>query len=111
MKKMLWKDAQNFIENNKDIIYLWFGTEWCGDCQMMLPVVENVEEKFSNNDQIHFIKVDAEEAELFRKESEYQVKRVPTHVFIKNSKIKLIMYEYVSEDILILEIDKLRYEK
>ncbi len=111
MKKMLWKDAQKFIAETKDIIYLWFGTEWCGDCHMMLPVVENVEEKFSNNKKIHFIKVDAEEAGLFRAESEYKVLRVPTHVFLKDSKIKSIMYEYVDEEVLIMEIDSLRYEK
>ncbi len=110
MKKMLWKDAEKFIKTNKDIIYLWFGTEWCGDCQMMLPVIEKVEEKFSNNDKIHFIKVDAEEAGLFRVKSPYRVDRVPTHIFIKNSEIKEILYEYVSEEIIILEIDRLRYE-
>lgn len=111
MKKMLWKDAQEYLKQNKNIVYLWFGTEWCGDCQMMLPIIESVEEKFSNNNQISFIKVDAEEANLFRVESKYKVLRVPTHVFIKNSEIKSIMYEYIPEEIIVNEIDKLRYEK
>lgn len=109
---MLWVDAQKFIkENEEKIIYLWFGTEWCGDCQMMLPIVESVAEQYSNNESIAFIKVDAEEAGLFRVESEYEVKRVPTHVFMKNSKIRSIMYEYIPEDVIINEIDQLRYEK
>ncbi len=111
MKTMLWKDAQKFIKNNKGIIYLWFGTEWCGDCNMMLPIIEKVEETFSNYDNISFIKVDAEEAKLFRVESEYKVMRVPTHVFIKDSKIREIMYEYIPEDAIVMEIDHLRYEK
>lgn len=111
MKTMLFKDAEKFIAENKDIIYLWFGTEWCGDCQMMLPIVEEVEEKYSSHDNVSFIKVDAEEAQIFRTESKYQVKRVPTHVFIKNSEIKSIMYEYIPAEVIIEELDKLRYEK
>ncbi|MBD5423363.1 MAG: thioredoxin family protein [Mycoplasma sp.] len=111
IKQMKWKDAEKFIESNKDIIYLWFGTEWCGDCQMMLPIVEGVAEQYSNNEKISFIKVNAEEAGLFREESKYKVYRVPTHVFIKNSEIRSIMYEYIPEDAIINEIDQLRYEK
>lgn len=111
MKNMLWKDAQKFIENNKNIIYLWFGTVWCGDCHMMLPIVEQVEELFKANEDISFIKVDAEEAKLFRQKSKYKVERVPTHIFIKNSEIKSILYEYIPKEVIIEEIDKLRYEK
>lgn len=78
---------------------------------MMLPIVEKVEEHFSNNESIVFIKVDAEEAKLFRVESKYKVMRVPTHVFIKKQEIKSIMYEYIPEEVIVEEIDKLRYEK
>lgn len=79
---------------------------------MMQPIIESVEQKFLANEEISFIKVDAEEANLFRKDnSEFKVMRVPTHVFIKNGEIKEIMYEYVPEEIIISELDKLRYEK
>lgn len=111
MKEMKWTKAEEFIYNNKDIVYLWFGTEWCGDCHMMKPIVEEVEKHFSNNGSITFIKVDAEEAGIFRKETKYKVLKVPTHIFIKNSNIKSIMYEYVDKNVLIKEIENLIYEK
>ena len=111
MKLLKWSEAQNEIKNHKGIIYLWFGTEWCSDCHMMLPIVEQVEQNFIGQPDIIFIKVDAEEAGIFRTNSPYKVLRVPTHVFIKNGDIKNIMYEYIPEEILINEIDKLRYEK
>ncbi len=111
-KLLKFKDAQAFIKNNPDkIIYLLFVTNWCGDCHMMMPICENVSYEYSNHENISFIQVDAEEANIFRKDSEYKVDRVPTHVFIKNSKIRSIMYEYISKDIIINEIDQLRYEK
>lgn len=111
MKTLAWKEAQAKLLD-KPFTYLWFGTEWCGDCHMMLPIVEQVQEVFSSNEKVQFIKVDAEEAGLFRKEdSVWQVKRVPTHIFLKEGKIKNIMYEYVPAEVLIEEIDKLRYDE
>lgn len=107
MKTILWKEAQNLLEN-KPVTYLWFGTEWCGDCQMMLPVVESVEKHFENNSNVQFIKVDAEEAKLFRvPDSIYKVKKVPTHIFLKSGKIINILYEYIPEEIIIDQIKNL----
>ena len=109
MKEFLWAQAQKFIKDNKGPIYLWFGTQWCGDCHMMLPIIEEVEKQFLNK--VTFIKVDAEESKLFRVESKFQVKTVPTHVFINNSEIKSIMYEYIPEQVIIDELNKCIYDK
>lgn len=107
-----FKEAEEFIKNNpNNVIYLLFTTNWCGDCHMMMPICESVSYEYSNHDNISFIQVDAEEAGIFRKDSPYKVERVPTHVFIKNSEIRSIMYEYITKDIIINEIDQLRYEK
>lgn len=106
IKFLKWDKAQKEL-NNKKATYLWFGTEWCGDCQMMFPVIEKVAKKYENNDFVQFIKVDAEEAKLFRVESIYKVKKVPTHVFIKNGNINNILYEYIPKEIIEEEINKL----
>ncbi|MGL4343469.1 MAG: thioredoxin family protein [Metamycoplasmataceae bacterium] len=105
--KLSWKEAQEIIKNNKDIIYLIFSTKWCGDCHMMNPIIEEVEFHYKNNDKIKIIEVDAEEAGLFRVESTYQVKKVPAHIFILNKTIYNTLYEYVPKENLILEIEKL----
>lgn len=107
MQTIKWTDAQTKLDD-KLVTYLWFGTEWCGDCQMMLPIVESVEKHFVDYDQVQFIKVDAEEAKLFRQpDSIYQVKKVPTHVFLKAGKIQTVLYEYIPAEIIIDEIQKL----
>lgn len=107
MKVLKWIEAQEIIKKNS-IIYLWFGTDWCGDCQMMLPIIEEVEKELLNkNISIPFIKVDAQESNLFRKDSIYKVKKIPTHVFIKNGNIKNILYEYIPKEIILNEIEKI----
>lgn len=107
MQKINWVKAQKKLDK-KSITYLWFGAEWCGDCHMMLPVIEEVENFFIGDKDVQFIKVDAEESNLFRQESIYKVKKVPTHVFIKNGKIKKILYEYIPKELIINEIEKLK---
>lgn len=106
IKFLKWNDAQKELSKTK-VTYLWFGTEWCGDCQMMFPIIDEVANEYRNNELIQFIKVDAEEAKLFRIESIYQVKKVPTHIFIKEGKINNILYEYVPKEMIEEEINKL----
>lgn len=109
METIKWNVAQQMIKN-KPITYLWFGTDWCGDCQMMIPIVNDVELQYKNDDNVQFIKVDAEEANLFRKDSIYKVKKIPTHIFIKNGEIKTILYEYIPQEVIIDKIEELKYE-
>ncbi|WP_370629452.1 thioredoxin family protein [Mycoplasma sp. Ms02] len=102
MQKLIWKEAQERIASTKDkLIFLEFTTEWCGDCKMMAPVINQVEEEFKENKFIEFIKVDAEEAQLFRNpDSKWKVLRVPTHLLIKNNEILNKGYEYYPKEII-----------
>lgn len=107
IKEMKWKEAKLLIKSS-EVTYLWFGAEWCGDCIMMEPVVEELAEKFKENKKINFVKVDAEESSLFRDpDSEYKVMKIPTHVFMKNGVIMNIEYEYFPLELMIEEINKL----
>lgn len=102
-----WDDAKKIIKKSK-IAYLWFGAEWCGDCVMMEPIVNELTQHFAKNKDVNFIKVDAEESLLFKDDkSEYKVKKIPTHVFLKGGIIMNIMYEYIPLELMIDEINKL----
>ncbi len=108
IKQMKWIDAEKEL-SKMDITYLFFGTEWCGDCIMMEPISEELAKHFSNDKSVSFIKVDAEESLLFRNaNSKYKVLKIPTHVFLKNGEIMNIKYEYVPLEIMIEEINKLK---
>ena len=108
IKQMKWNEAQKELANTK-ITYLFFGTEWCGDCVMMKPIVEELAKHFAQDKDVSFINVDAEESLLFRDEqSKYKVLKIPTHVFLKKGEIMNIKYEYVPLNLMIEEINKLK---
>ncbi|MGZ9413506.1 thioredoxin family protein [Mycoplasma sp. 480] len=97
---MSWEEAQKHIENG--VVYLEFTTTWCGDCKMMAPVVQKVADHFDENSGLKMINVDAEEAQLFRKEgTRFEVLRVPTHLVLKDGKILNKGFEYFPKEVLI----------
>lgn len=103
-----WEEAKKIIKKS-NIVYLWFGTDWCGDCVMMEPIVEELKNFFSDDNNITFLKVDAEESLLFQDEkSEYKVMKIPTHIFLKKGEIMNIEYEYFPLELMIKEIEKLK---
>ncbi|MGL5522122.1 MAG: thioredoxin family protein [Metamycoplasmataceae bacterium] len=106
MKKIKWNDAQELL-NKKKVTYLIFESDWCGDCIMMRPIVEEVREKTKNEKDFQLIIVDADESGLFRKESIYKVRNIPAHIFLQNGEIKEILYEYQPAELLIENIRKL----
>ncbi|MGL6125123.1 MAG: thioredoxin family protein [Metamycoplasmataceae bacterium] len=107
IRQMKWSEAQKLIKESK-IMYLFIGADWCGDCIMMEPIVNELKDHFAENREVNFIKIDAEESKLFRdEESKYKVLKIPTHVFMKEGKIMSIKYEYTPLKIMIEEINKL----
>ncbi|RIV16578.1 thioredoxin family protein [Mycoplasmopsis gallopavonis] len=109
LKKYSWAEAEAIINKNQDdkLIFLEFTTTWCGDCQMMRPIVQQVVSKYSNNPNIQFIEVDAEEAQLFRNpDTKWKVLKVPTLMLIQGQEILEKGYEYIPAEILESWIDK-----
>ncbi|UVD81973.1 thioredoxin family protein [Mycoplasma iguanae] len=97
---MKWADAQKEIA--KGHVYLEFVTAWCGDCKMMEPIVDEVAEEFADDNRIRIIRVDAEEANLFRDaNNKYQVLKVPTHLILKDGEIFRKGFEYYPKQILV----------
>lgn len=70
---------------------------WCGPCQQMEPVLEELEKEFGNI--YKFAKLNVDEArEISIKE--YGVTSVPTFVFIKDGVIKSKATGYMSKEVL-----------
>ncbi|EFF41628.1 thioredoxin family protein [Mycoplasmopsis alligatoris] len=109
IKELEWKEALKIIDNNSEdnLIFLEFTTKWCGDCKMMAPVINEISKKYENNKNISFIKVDAEEAKLFRNpDTKWKVLRVPTHIVLKGQDVLEKGYEYYPREILESWIEK-----
>ena len=95
MTILKWNEAKKEIQ--KGTVFLEFFTSWCGDCKMMDPIVENAENEISKHRKdVKFIKVNAEEANLYKdNNSNWEVLKVPSFFIIKNGDKKHIGYEYL----------------
>jgi len=77
---------ENFKEevlDSSDIVLVDFWAPWCGPCQMLLPIVEELSEELEAGAKIGKVNVD-EQAELA---SEYGVMSIPTVKIFKGGEI------------------------
>ncbi|MBX4209777.2 MAG: thioredoxin family protein [Mollicutes bacterium PWAP] len=101
--KMIYKDALKYIKNNEKVL-LEFYTDWCADCRMMEPVVDNAMNELKK-DGFTLVKVNAEEANLYKKENpEFEVLKVPSFFKVINNKATHIGYEYLPMEHLIKKV-------
>lgn len=69
---------------NSDIpVMVDFYAKWCGPCRMMLPIVEQMAEKYDGR--IKIGKVDTDEHPELA--GQFGVMSIPSFVFIKNGKV------------------------
>lgn len=69
------------LQADKPVLVDFFAT-WCGPCQMVGPLVEQLSEEMSG---VKFVKVNIdEEPELAAR---YQVESIPTFLLVKNGKV------------------------
>lgn len=96
------------IESGKLILVDFFAT-WCGPCQMMLPVIEKIKEKYEKDDQVEVLTIDIDENPEIP--AKYTVMSVPSFIYIKDSKPLETLIGATSEDNLIDKIEKYKKEK
>lgn len=79
---MVLKITDNEFDKVKKegVSVLDFSATWCGPCQMLAPVFEQVSEEFAGS--ASFYKVDVDESRALSKE--FSVQSVPTLVVMKN---------------------------
>ncbi|MBQ8379932.1 MAG: thioredoxin [Clostridia bacterium] len=71
---------QEVLKSNK-IVLIDFYAEWCGPCQMLSPIVEQVAQE---NDNIKVVKVNVDENQSLA--VEFGIKAIPTLIVIKEGK-------------------------
>ncbi len=101
--------ADNFDKEvmNSDIpVMVDFYADWCGPCQMMMPVVEEMAEKYNGKVKIGKVNTD-EEPSLAEK---FGVMSIPCFIFIKNGKVVSSAIGGMSKDDLSSRIDSLMEE-
>ena len=81
------------VLNTDRLVVIDFWATWCGPCQMLSPVVEEVSTLF---DDVKFYKVNVDEQPELT--MQFKIKNIPTLVFIKDSKTVDISIGYVGKD-------------
>lgn len=88
---------QNFeqeISNAKQPIILDVYATWCGPCQQMMPIVEELEKELGSK--YKFAKLNVDEAREIS--IRYGVTSVPTFIFIHNNTVKGKETGYMSKE-------------
>lgn len=75
---------------------------WCGPCQQMVPIMDDLEKEFG--DKYKFAKLNVDEARDIS--IEYGVTSVPTFIFIKNNEVKGKETGYMSKKALQSKIEE-----
>lgn len=75
---------------------------WCGPCQQMSPIIEELEEEMKSK--YKFAKLNVDEARDIS--IKFGVTSVPTFIFIKNNEVKGKETGYMSKDVLVERIEE-----
>lgn len=66
-----------------DVLILKIGAEWCHPCRTLIPIMSDLEEKYS--DEIHFGSIDIDQCPNIS--STYSITSIPVILFFKGSKV------------------------
>lgn len=72
---------EKVLKNSKPVFVDFFAT-WCGPCQMMAPILEEVS---NENPDVDFVAIDIDDAE--ETAEKYDVMSVPNMVLFKNGEV------------------------
>ena len=77
------KDNYNEMNINEGIKVLYFWAKWCGPCRMIEKIINDFDNDYK--DKLSLLKVNVDiEQEIVKK---FEIKSIPSYVFIKNGKI------------------------
>ncbi len=68
------------VLNNEKLVIVDFFAEWCGPCQMLAPILKEIDEAYSGKVEIYKVNVD-ESADCAMR---YGITAMPTMVFFKD---------------------------
>lgn len=92
---------QEVLESDKPVL-VDFWAPWCGPCQMMSPIIDDVSEQVSENAKVGKLNVD-ENPQTAQK---YGVMSIPTLIIFKDGEILKQMTGVQSKEALLEELKK-----
>ena len=74
-------EMEKLVKESTSLIVIDFSATWCGPCQRIGPIFEQLSGKYSD---VVFVKIDVDEAAEIAEG--YDVSCMPTFLFLKNGK-------------------------
>lgn len=96
MKEINNKNELDLLLNGNTPVLLDFYADWCGPCQILLPIVDSLAEKHKDDFVIAKINIDKNQ-DLAQ---EFQVRSIPALFFIKDKQIKEKLMGLQTRDVL-----------
>ena len=91
------------VLNSEKLIVIDFFAEWCGPCQMLTPILKELDEEYEN---VEFFKVNVDESQECA--MRYGVTAMPTLIFFKNGEEVERQIGFLSKEELSKILDDLR---
>ena len=90
------------VLKNEKIVIVDFFAEWCGPCQMLSPILVEIEKEYSEKLEIYKVNVDESQECAMR----YGITAMPTLLFFKNGEEVERQVGYLEKD----ELEKIVQE-
>ncbi|WJX20595.1 hypothetical protein P8452_10133 [Trifolium repens] len=81
-KKQTFSSFDDLLANSDKPVFVDFYATWCGPCQFMVPVLEEVSSRLQ--DQIQIVKIDTEKYPSIA--NKYKIEALPTFIIFKDGK-------------------------
>ncbi|KAI0528596.1 hypothetical protein KFK09_001138 [Dendrobium nobile] len=81
-RKQTFSSFDDLLENSDKPLLVDFYATWCGPCQFMVPILDQVGEKLK--DKIRVVKIDTEKYTTIA--NRYQIEALPTFIVFRNGK-------------------------
>lgn len=91
------------IFKEKELIILDFFAPWCGPCKMISPVLDKISESFKDNERVFICKINVDEDS--KTAVQYNVRGIPTILFIKNKEVVESVTGFKPESFLVEKIN------